>query len=79
MDRLFHDGPGNMAEEFARRCSTLGRTVRVTLEEQGLVEGIAESIGPDGCLRLRVRTNDSPTLSPTLLEIRSAEVVHLRG
>lgn len=79
MDRLFHDGPGSMAEEFARRCSTLGRTVRVTLEEQGTVEGIAESIGPDGCLRLRVRSNDSPTLSPTLLEIRSAEVVHLRG
>ena len=79
MDRLFLDGPRSMAEEFTQRCSTLGRTVRVTLEEKGVVEGIAESIGPDGCLRLRMRSNNSLTLSPTLLEVRSAEVVHLRG
>ncbi len=79
MDRLFLDGPAGMVEEFTQRCSTLGKTVRVTLEEQGIVQGVAESIGPDGCLRLRVTSGTSPAPSSSLLEVRSAEVVHLRG
>ncbi len=79
MDRLFLDGPAGMVEEFTQRCSTLGKTVRVTLEEQGIVQGVAESIGPDGCLLLRVTSGTSPAHSPSLMEVRSAEVVHLRG
>lgn len=79
MDRLFLDGPAGMAQEFTQRCSTLGKTVRVTLEEHGIVQGVAESIGPDGCLRLRVTSDTSPAPSPSLMEVRSAEVVHLRG
>lgn len=79
MDRLFHDGPSGMVDEFTRRCSTLGKTVRVALEENGIVQGIAESIGPDGCLCLRVTSGASPSSPHRLLEIRSAEVIHLRG
>ncbi|MFZ1764266.1 MAG: biotin--[acetyl-CoA-carboxylase] ligase [Nitrospira sp.] len=79
MDRLFHDGPSGMIDEFTRRCSTLGKTVRVALEENGIVQGIAESIGPDGCLCLRVTSDPSPTLPHRLLEVRSAEVIHVRG
>lgn len=79
LDRLFLESPAGMLEEFTQRCSTVGKTVRVTLEEKGMVQGIAESIGPDGCLRLRVTSSESPGLPSTLLEVRSAEVVHLRG
>lgn len=78
MDRLFLDGPTGMIDDFTQRCSTVGKTVRVTLEEQGTVEGTAESIGQDGCLCLRVRSASSSASPHTLLEIRSAEVVHLR-
>lgn len=79
MDRLFLDGPAGMIGEFTQRCSTLGTRVRVTLEEQGLVQGIAESIGSDGCLCLRVLPDARSALAGSLLEIRSADVVHLRG
>jgi BirA family biotin operon repressor/biotin-[acetyl-CoA-carboxylase] ligase len=79
MDRLFHEGPSGMIEEFTRRCSTLGKTVRVTLEDNGVMQGIADSVGPDGCLRLRVAIDGSPAPDQPLLEVRSAEVVHLRG
>ena len=79
MDRLFHNGPSGMIDEFTRRCSTLGKTVRVALEENGIVQGVAESIGPDGCLCLRLPFDTSPARASTLLEIRSAEVIHLRG
>ena len=79
MDRLFHEGPSGMMDEFTRRCSTLGKMVRVTVEEQGVVQGIAESIGLDGCLCLRVTSDASHDLPHPLLEVRSAEVIHLRG
>ncbi len=79
VDRLLLDGPTGMIDEFTQRCSTLGHRVRVTLEEQGVVQGIAESIGPDGCLCLRALSDAGAALPGSLLEIRSAEVVHLRG
>ena len=78
LDRLLLDGPTGMIDEFTQRCSTLGHRVRVTLEEHGVVQGIAESIGPDGCLCLRVLSDTDAALPGSLLEIRSAEVVHLR-
>lgn len=79
MDRLFLNGPAGMVGEFTQRCSTLGKTVRVTLETQGIVQGVAESIGSDGCLCLRVASDTCSTPLRSLLEIRSAEVMHLRG
>lgn len=79
MDRLVLDGPNGMMEEFTARCSTLGKTVRVTVEEQGVVQGVAESIGRDGCLCLRVRSGGAAASPDSILEVRSAEVVHLRG
>jgi len=78
LDHLFLDGPSGMVDEFTQRCSTLGKGVRVTLEEKGLVQGIAESIGADGCLCLRLLSEGGSPLSGSLLEIRSAEIVHLR-
>ncbi len=77
LERLFQEGPAGMVGEFTRRCSTIGKVVRVNLEAQGVVEGLAESIGPDGCLCLRISSGNSPD-NPPLLEVRSAEVVHLR-
>jgi len=79
LDRLLTDGPTGMIDEFTQRCSTLGKTVRVSLEQGRLVEGIAESIGPDGCLKLRIISDSAQPPASSLLEVRSAEVVHLRG
>lgn len=79
LDRLPTDGPTGMISEFTQRCSTLGKTVRVNLEQGRIVEGVAESIGPDGCLRLRVISDSAQPPTSLPLEVRSAEVVHLRG
>jgi BirA family biotin operon repressor/biotin-[acetyl-CoA-carboxylase] ligase len=79
MDRLGREGASGMIDEFTRRCATLGKRVQVALEPQRLVQGIAESIGPDGCLRLRVLPETGVLEPSSLLEIRSADVVHLRG
>lgn len=79
MDRLGREGASGMIDEFTRRCATLGKRVQVALEPQRLVQGIAESIGPDGCLRLRLLPEMGVLESSSLIEIRSADVVHLRG
>lgn len=79
MERLCLDGPAGMIDEFRRRCSTLGQTVRVMSEQRGLVEGLAESIGLDGCHCVRVASDAVLGQAGSLLEMRSAEVVHLRG
>lgn len=79
LDCLLTDGPVSMIDEFSRRCSTIGKAVRVNLEQGRVVEGVAESIGPDGCLRLHVTCDSAQPPSAALLEVRSAEVVHLRG
>ena len=79
MDRLGLEGPAGMIDEFTLRCATLGKRVQVTLEPQGVVQGLAESIGPDGCLCLRPLMGTSAADPGLLMEIRSADVVHLRG
>ena len=79
MDRLGLEGPAAMVDEFTRRCATLGKRVQVTLEPRGLVQGLAESIGPDGCLCLRLLSGTGAYKPDSLIEIRSADVVHLRG
>ncbi len=60
--------------EYEALCSTLGRRVRVNLAGGQVVEGRADSLGPDGSLRV------SPEAEPagTLVEIRVGDVVHLR-
>jgi BirA family biotin operon repressor/biotin-[acetyl-CoA-carboxylase] ligase len=79
MDRLGQEGAAGMIDEFTRRCATVGKRVQVALEPQRSVQGIAESIGPDGCLCLRVLPEMGAQEPYSLLEIRSADVVHLRG
>lgn len=79
MDRLRREGASGMIDEFARRCATLGKRVQVALEPQRLVQGIAESIGPDGCLCLRLLPEMGVLEPGSLIEVRSADVVHLRG
>lgn len=79
MDRLRLEGPAGMVDEFTRRCATLGKRVQVILEPQGLVQGLAESIGADGCLCLRLPSRTGSPEPDSLVEIRSADVVHLRG
>ena len=47
------EGFGKLSEEYAAASDLWGRKVRVLLSE-GMVEGVAEGLDPDGALRLRV-------------------------
>ena len=62
---------GDILEEYMLRCSTIGRRVRIELAHGEQMDGTAESIRPDGSLRI-IR-NDRTTV-----DIRAGDVIHLR-
>lgn len=62
---------GDVLEEYTLRCSTIGRRVRIELAHGEQMDGTAESVRPDGSLRI-VR-NDRTTV-----DIRAGDVIHLR-
>jgi BirA family biotin operon repressor/biotin-[acetyl-CoA-carboxylase] ligase len=66
---------GDMLKEYVLRCGTLGRRVVVELAHGGHVDGTAESILPDGSLRV---TRTSAAGQPQTLDIRAGDVIHLR-
>lgn len=73
-EALLSRPPGTLLSEYARLCSTLGRRVRVTLAGGEAVEGLADSLAPDGSLRvIRDQASGGGTV-----EVRAGDVVHLR-
>lgn len=61
--------------DYVRLCSTLGRRVRVTLSENRILEGRADSIAADGSLLVA----HDPASGGGLVEVRAGDVVHLRN
>jgi BirA family transcriptional regulator, biotin operon repressor / biotin---[acetyl-CoA-carboxylase] ligase len=61
----------SLAASYAERCNTLGRRVRVLLNEERSIEGIADRIDGDG--RLVVRTDSGSSV------YGAGDVVHLQS
>jgi BirA family biotin operon repressor/biotin-[acetyl-CoA-carboxylase] ligase len=68
------DIPRDLLKEYTTLCSTLGEKVRVGLADGDSVEGMADSIMPDGALRIK-RDQGS---GGGLVDVRAGDVVHLR-
>jgi BirA family biotin operon repressor/biotin-[acetyl-CoA-carboxylase] ligase len=65
----------DILNEYVLRCGTLGRQVVVELAHGQHIDGTAESILPDGSLRV---TRTSPAGRSHTLDIRAGDVVHVR-
>lgn len=78
LDELQAQGPDRLCHAYASRCVTLGRHVRLLLGNEQELFGTAESIGADGALQVRPRPTPADTQTPPLLNIRAADVIHLR-
>lgn len=63
--------PEKVMAEYRDVCHTLGKRVQIDLIGQDPLEGLAETIAPDGALCLR-------RADGRLIEIRAGDVVHLR-
>lgn len=74
-DSFLSGAHDDILKEYVLRCGTLGRRVIVELAHGGHVDGTAESIMPDGSLRV---TRTGPAGRPQTLDIRAGDVIHLR-
>lgn len=78
VDELRTYGPDRLRRAYVSRCGTLGKRVRLLLGDEQELLGTAESIGVDGALQVRPLRPPSETHRPPLLDIRAADVIHLR-
>jgi BirA family biotin operon repressor/biotin-[acetyl-CoA-carboxylase] ligase len=78
LDELRTHGPDRLRHAYTSRCSTLGRRVRLLLGDEQELLGTAESVGTDGALQVRPLHPFSGPQIPPLLDIRAADVIHLR-
>jgi BirA family transcriptional regulator, biotin operon repressor / biotin---[acetyl-CoA-carboxylase] ligase len=76
LDELDGRGSQQLALAYQRRCSTIGSKVRASLADGSELTGYAESIGQDGSLRI---TMQSETIGEKTVELRVADIVHLRS
>jgi BirA family biotin operon repressor/biotin-[acetyl-CoA-carboxylase] ligase len=74
-EALFAGGQSDILKEYVLRCATLGRRVLVELAHGEHVDGTAESVLPDGSLRV-IWT--SPAGQLQRFDVRASDVVHLR-
>src|SRR5262245_35472383 len=76
IEELARQGPPQLALAYQRRCSTIGQKVRAGLADGSELTGYADSLSQDGSLRITTRSGPHPG---TTVELRAADIVHLRS
>jgi len=78
LDELAVHGTNRLALAYYQRCTTIGITVRATLANGDVIVGLAEGIGQDGSLRLRPEATHPGSGTPEVVDLRVADIIHLR-
>lgn len=78
LDAICRSELDSIRQDYRRACATLGRRVRVELQERVPLEGMASDIADSGALLI---VPDAPTATsptPRVVEVLAGDVVHLR-
>lgn len=78
LDELRSQGSSRLRQAYMARCATLSRQVRVQFTTHDQVTGIAEGIAADGALQIRPLSPRSSSRPMDVLDVRAADVIHLR-
>lgn len=79
LDELRDHGPSRLLQAYTRRCTTLGRQVRVVLGANEELLGTAVAITADGTLQVRPSTGAPGTDKAPLIDVRAGDVIHVRS
>lgn len=79
LDELASSGLTPLRQAYTARCITLGRRVRVLFGAEQELIGTAEAIAADGALQVRPLSATSTPQPLPLIDVRAADVIHLRG
>lgn len=71
-------GPVRLRQAYTARCATLGRQVRVLFMNEQPIVGVAETLSADGALQVRPLPLHSRSQLMPLVDVRAADVIHLR-
>jgi BirA family biotin operon repressor/biotin-[acetyl-CoA-carboxylase] ligase len=71
-------GPVRLRQAYTARCTTLGRQVRVLFTNEQPIVGIAETLSADGALQVRTLSAHPRSQPMPLVDVRAADVIHLR-
>jgi len=78
IDELAVHGTNRIGLAYSQCCSTIGHTVQATLANGDTIVGLAEGIGQDGSLRVRIQTPDSGSGTSETVDLRVADIIHVR-
>jgi BirA family biotin operon repressor/biotin-[acetyl-CoA-carboxylase] ligase len=78
LGELRSSGPVRLRQAYTARCATLGRRVRVLVTNDQSIVGTAEALSADGALQIRTLSPHPRSQPMPLIDIRAADVVHLR-
>lgn len=74
-ENLLKSGAHSMKIPYTRRCSTIGRQIRIELMTGESIQGIAVGIGDEGELLVSESEKSSESL---VVKVREGDVIHLR-
>jgi BirA family biotin operon repressor/biotin-[acetyl-CoA-carboxylase] ligase len=78
LDELASEGPRRLRHVYATRCTTIGKRVRVMVSEGREWDGEAVAIGLDGALHVHPREASPQSTPRQIVEVRAADVLHVR-
>lgn len=78
LGELRSSGPVRLRQAYMSRCATLGRQIRVLFMHEQPIVGIAEALSSDGALQVRASSPHPRSQPMPLIEVRAADVIHLR-
>ncbi len=78
LDELQSHGSTRLRQAYLARCTTLGRQVKVLFANDQQILGTAETLSADGALQVRPVSASPRTQPPALIDVRAADVIHLR-
>lgn len=78
LDELQSHGSTRLRQTYMARCATLGRRVKIMFANDQHILGTAETLSADGALQVRLLSASPRTQPPSLVDVRAADVIHLR-
>jgi BirA family biotin operon repressor/biotin-[acetyl-CoA-carboxylase] ligase len=78
IDELSLHGTNRLALAYHQRCTTIGHRVQASLANEDVIVGLAEGIGRDGSLRVRPQAPEHGSVTPEVVHLRVADIIHVR-
>ncbi|MFO0700912.1 MAG: biotin--[acetyl-CoA-carboxylase] ligase [Nitrospira sp.] len=78
LDELQSHGSTRLRQAYMARCATMGRQVKILFSNDQQILGTAETLSADGALQVRPLSASSRAQPPALIDVRAADVIHLR-